>query len=376
MTLRVRLAALYSVLFIATSMAVLAAVNVFFTYGAVVRQSQTASAAVHFAPDGTPVVVRHVTRIDDGTSVVTVVAGVALIGVSLWAGWWLAGRTLRPLGRITATARRLSLTNLDERIALKGPKDELKELADTFDAMLDRLERAVTAQSRFVANASHELRTPLAIQRAAIQIGLADPTPDRIERFRAELLEANRRTERLIDGLLVLARGDHGLDEVETVRFDLVAADVVAGFPRVTLRSRPTAVPGDPVLLTQLVTNLVENGVRHNVPDGSVEVQVTPDDGLVVSNTGPEVPADRIPELFEPFRRMAPDRTRSADGAGLGLSIVASIARAHAMTVTARPNPGGGLIVRCRLPRSAGPSLLRGGGGALAGGPAAEVGAP
>ncbi|MET8157369.1 ATP-binding protein [Sphaerisporangium sp. NPDC005289] len=358
MTLRFRLAALYSVLFVATSMAVLVAVNVLFAYG-VVYQSTTKSAVVDFGPDGTPIIERHAVTTGPVISIITLVVGVVLIGVSIWAGWWLSGRTLRPLGRITATARRLSLTNLDERIALKGPKDELKELADTFDAMLDRLERAVTAQSRFVANASHELRTPLAIQRAAIQIGLADPTPERIERFRAELLEANRRTERLIDGLLVLARSDHGLDEVEAVRFDRVAAEVVAGFPRVTLRSRPTTVMGDPVLLTQLVTNLVENGVRHNVPDGSVEVRLTPDDGLVVSNTGPEVPADRIPELFEPFRRMAPDRTRSADGSGLGLSIVASIARAHAMTVMARPNPGGGLMVRCRLPGPAGRSHFR-----------------
>ncbi|WP_051457922.1 sensor histidine kinase [Microbispora sp. ATCC PTA-5024] len=217
--------------------------------------------------------------------------------------------------------------------------------------MLDRLERAVAAQSRFVANASHELRTPLAIQRAAIEIGLADPAPDRIERFRAELLEANRRTEHLIDGLLVLARGDHGLDEVEAVRFDRVVGDVVAGFPGVTLRSRPTTVMGDPVLLTQLVTNLVDNGVRHNVPGGSVDVRVTPEGGLVVSNTGPRIPAERVPDLFEPFRRLAPDRTASAGGSGLGLSIVASIARAHAMTVTAVPNPGGGLTVRCGLAR-------------------------
>ncbi|WP_218129157.1 sensor histidine kinase [Nonomuraea maritima] len=148
----------------------------------------------------------------------------------------------------------------------------------------------------------------------------------------------------------MLARGDHGLDMVEAVRFDRVAADVVSAFPGVTLRSRPTTVTGDPVLLTQLVTNLVENGVRHNVPDGSVDVRVTPDDGLVVSNTGPEIPPDRVPELFEPFRRMTPDRTRSANGSGLGLSIVASIAGAHAMTVTAQPNPGGGLTVHCHLP--------------------------
>ncbi|MEW9531507.1 ATP-binding protein [Microbispora sp. NPDC049125] len=362
MTLRVRLAALYSVLFIATSTAVLAAVNVFVTYG-VIYGARSESGAVRVTPDGT--VIMHVASSGTGVSIVTLAVGVVLIGVSICAGWWLAGRTLRPLGRITATARRLSLTNLDERIALTGPKDELKELADTFDAMLDRLERAVTAQSRFIANASHELRTPLAIQRAAIQIGLADPTPERVERFRTELLEANRRTERLIDGLLMLARGDHGLDDVETVRFDRVAADVVSGFPGVTLWSQPTTVTGDSVLLTQLVTNLVENGVRHNVPGGSVDVRVTPDDGLVVSNTGPEVPAERIPDLFEPFRRMTPDRTGSAGGSGLGLSIVTSIARAHAMTVTARPNPGGGLTVRCgHAGDHATPGIHPGGAGA------------
>jgi signal transduction histidine kinase len=358
MTLRVRLAALYSVLFVATSIAVLVAVNVFLTY-AVMGKTNVDMAPVRPVPAGRTVTVRETAISGPGLSIITLVVGVVLVAVSIWAGWWLAGRTLRPLGRITATARRLSLTNLDERIALKGPKDELKELADTFDAMLDRLERAVTAQSRFVANASHELRTPLAIQRAAIQIGLADPTPDRITRFRAELLEANRRTERLIDGLLVLARSEHGLDDVEPVRFDQLVADVVAAFPTVKLRSQPTPVVGDPVLLTLLVTNLVDNAVRHNVPDGSVDVRVTPDGGLVVSNTGPEVPAERVPELFEPFRRITPDRTLSADGAGLGLSIVASIARAHTMTVTARPNPGGGLTVCCRLPRPAGPSRFR-----------------
>ncbi|NUT11396.1 MAG: HAMP domain-containing histidine kinase, partial [Nonomuraea sp.] len=227
--------------------------------------------------------------------------------------------------------------------------DELKELADTFDAMLDRLESAVAAQSRFVANASHELRTPLAIQRAAIEIGLADATPERVERFRAELLEANRRTQQLIDGLLVLARGTHGLeaDEVEPVRLDRLAAEVVARHPGVALTARPTTIPGDPVLLAQLVGNLVDNAVKHNVPGGTAEVTVTPEDGLTVSNTGPEVPEARIPELFEPFRRLAPDRTLGAGGSGLGLSIVAAIARAHAVTVTARPNPGGGLTVSC-----------------------------
>ena len=183
---------------------------------------------------------------------VTVIVMVVLACVAVFSGWWLAGRVLRPLHRITATARRLSLSNLDERIALAGPRDELKELADTFDAMLGRLERAVESQRRFIANASHELRTPLAIQRAAIQIGLADASPDQVDRMRTELLAANRRSERLIDGLLMLARGERGLDAREPVRLDEVAREAVeplqematAGAPPVTGVRMGVRAPG------------------------------------------------------------------------------------------------------------------------------------
>ena len=290
--------------------------------------------------------------------VVTGIAIVVLAVVAVAAGWWLAGRVLRPLHRITATARRLSLSTLNERIALAGPRDELKELADTFDAMLGRLERAVESQRRFIANASHELRTPLAIQRAAIQIGLADPSPEQVERMRAELLEANRRSERLIDGLLVLAQGERGLDARLPVRLDEVVQEAAEPVRRtadaagitVRMRTRPLTVAGDAVLLAQLVTNLLQNAVRYNHPGGEVRVTVDPEHGLTVRNTGPEVPAERVPELFEPFRRLHAPRTGPADGAGLGLSIVASIARAHDAAVDVRPNPGGGLDVQVRPP--------------------------
>jgi signal transduction histidine kinase len=290
---------------------------------------------------------------------VTAIAVVVLACVAVFAGWWLAGRVLRPLHRITATARRLSLANLDERIALAGPRDELKELADTFDAMLGRLERAVESQRRFVANASHELRTPLAIQRAAIQIGLADASPEQVERMRGELLAANRRTERLIDGLLTLACGERGLDAREPVRLDQVAEEAAAPLREpadragvtVRLETSPLTVDGDAVLLTQLTTNLLQNAVRYNHPGGEVRVEVSAD-GLTVRNSGPQVPAERIPELFEPFRRLHTPRTGPSDGAGLGLSIVASIARAHDAHVTARPNPDGGLCVTVRPPPS------------------------
>jgi signal transduction histidine kinase len=268
------------------------------------------------------------------------------------AGWWLAGRMLRPLHQITATAQRLSLSNLDERIGLTGPRDELRELADTFDAMLERLEHAVDGQRRFIANTSHELRTPLAIQRAAIEIGLADPVPDHVVRTREKLLRANLRTEKLIDGLLMLAQGERTLDIRTPVELDQLASEVadqhheaaVAAKVTIELELEPVTVGGDPVLLARLVANLVNNAIRYNRPGGRVRV-LTSSSGLTVWNTGPELPADRVPELFEPFRRLHAPRTGTAEGAGLGLSIVAAIASAHGARATADPNPGGGLTV-------------------------------
>nr|WP_312888073.1 ATP-binding protein [Nonomuraea rhodomycinica] len=259
--------------------------------------------------------------------------------VSLAVGWLVAGRILRPVHRITATAQRLSLSTLHERIALTGPKDELKELADTFDAMLDRLERSVQAQQRFIANASHELRTPLAVQRAAIEIGL----PEDVGAIRDTLLLHNRRAEHLIDALLVLAQAEHGLDSKRPVALDqvvrLVLAEADPDGVTVTQRVEPFVVEGDPVLLNRLLTNLLDNAVRHNHRGGTVEVTLS-GGVLTVRNTGPHVPRERFGDLFEPFRRL---HTTRGQGAGLGLSIVAAIAKAHGADVRADPNPGGGL---------------------------------
>jgi signal transduction histidine kinase len=262
---------------------------------------------------------------------------------------------LSPLHRITATARRLSLSNLHERIALTGPRDELKDLADTFDTMLARLERSAEGQRRFVANASHELRTPLAIQRAAIEIGLDDPSPERLAEVRQDLLTANRRTERLLDGLLTLAQGEGGLDVREPVALDDLVRQVAAGTPdhdlNVHLDLYPVTVVGDPVLLERLVANLLDNAVRYNRPGGDVRVtcrRTARTGTLTVRNTGPEVPAERVAEMFEPFRRL--HRTGSGNGAGLGLSIVRSIAQAHDATGNARAQPGGGLLVAVNFP--------------------------
>jgi signal transduction histidine kinase len=380
-TVRVRLTALYGGLFLVTTTAVLVIVNLLLkgvldrkvTMFAIGSEDRLRRSPTGPPPDHMMLVRRRLKELPVGSPArtasdvrasvlsyqwgVTIIAVVVLACVAVLAGWWLAGRVLRPLHHITATARRLSLANLDERIALSGPRDELKELADTFDAMLGRLERAVESQRRFVANASHELRTPLAIQRAAIQIGLADSSPDQVERMRVELLAANRRSERLIDGLLTLARGERGLDGREPVRIDEIAREVVAGLRTtaegagvtIRLRTSPLTVDGDAVLLTQLTTNLLQNAVRHNRPGGEVDVAVCPDRGLTVRNTGPEIPAERIPELFEPFRRLHAPRTGPADGAGLGLSIVASIVQAHDAALTTRPNPGGGLDITVRL---------------------------
>ncbi|MEU9862990.1 ATP-binding protein [Streptomyces sp. NPDC047971] len=285
-----------------------------------------------------------------------VLAGYALLSVVL--AWWMAGRVLRPVAVITETARRLSGENLHERIALEGPPGELKRLADTFDGMLGRMERLVSAQQRFAANAAHELRTPVAVQRAAAEIGLAgEPSPERVARIREKLIEVADDSERIIEGLLLLAASDQGLRERRRVRVDEVAREAVEALTAeaaergvtVTVRARPLTVDGDAVLLDRLVHNLVVNGVRHNVPDGRVEIRTGPG-GIEVTNTGPEVPPETVPLLFEPFRRLTARTQAPGEGAGLGLSIVDAIARAHGATTEAFPNTeGGGLTVRVRF---------------------------
>jgi signal transduction histidine kinase len=268
--------------------------------------------------------------------------GVAVAGV--WAAWFAAGRTLRPLNEITATARRVADRNLHERIGMTGPRDELRRLADTFDDMLARLDAAFAAQRRFAANASHELRTPLAINRTLIEVALShpDPSPD-VRRLGETLLVINARHERLIDGLLLLSRDD--LTPTDLVPVDLADLTVhVASLYEVTVVTpTPTPLRGDPVLLERMVQNLVENAVAYNHPGGTVTVTCEPG-RLTVTNTGPVIAAYEIPRLFEPFQRLT-DRVGSATGTGLGLSIVRAVARAHGGTASAVPGPAGGLSV-------------------------------
>ncbi|MFJ3672855.1 sensor histidine kinase [Streptomyces sp. NPDC090106] len=291
----------------------------------------------------------------------------ALLGLAIIAfafGYAMAGRVLSPLGRITRTARAVAGSDLSRRIELDGPDDELKELADTFDDMLERLQRAFTAQQRFVGNASHELRTPLAINRTLLEVHLSDPNaPVELQQLGKTLLATNERSEQLVEGLLLLARSDNQIVERKPVDLAEVAEQAVdqvhaeADAKGVVIRGerQPAVVQGNGVLLERIALNLVQNAVRYNVPeDGWVEVTTEIQHGqavLVVTNTGPVVPAYEVDNLFEPFKRLrGADRTGSDKGVGLGLSIVRSVARAHGGHIYAQPREGGGLVMRVILP--------------------------
>ncbi len=294
-----------------------------------------------------------------------VVTSVAAFGV----GYLVTGRVLRPLNRVTAAARRIAHrpdTASRTRISLEGPSDELRDLADTFDAMLDRLDLAFQGQRRFTGNASHELRTPLAINRTLLEVALADPeVPPQTEQLARSLLVTNERSERMIEGLLALARADNAL--VAPAPVDLVAVagraaaqcEAEAAERSVIMRADlgHAHVLGDGALLERVATNLIQNGLRYNVPGGWVDV-VTYDQGthglLVVANSGPVVPERAAEGLFEPFQRLQPANGAPADpadrGAGLGLSIVRAIVSAHSGRIVVQPRVEGGLIVRVWIP--------------------------
>ncbi|GLX21407.1 MULTISPECIES: sensor histidine kinase [Streptomyces] len=290
----------------------------------------------------------------------------ALLGLSVIAfafGYAMAGRVLSPLGKITRTARRVVGSDLTRRIELDGPDDELKELADTFDEMLDRLERAFTAQQRFVANASHELRTPLAINRTLLEVHLSDPgAPVELQQLGKTLLATNERSEQLVEGLLLLARSENqiverkpvDLAEVASRAIDQARGEALAKGVEIRGERALAVIQGNGVLLERIALNLVQNAVRYNVPEGGwVEVTTEAQHGqavLVVSNTGPVVPAYEVDSLFEPFRRLRTERTGSDKGVGLGLSIARSVARAHGGRILATPREGGGLVMRVTLP--------------------------
>ena len=278
--------------------------------------------------------------------------------ISVGAGWLLAGRALRPLREITATARRVSGENLGERIGLVGPADELKELADTFDGMLARLDGAFASQRHFVANASHELRTPLAIMRTEIDVALADPSANTGElRGMGEAVrETIDRCERLIESLLVLARSEASTGREESVDVAALAGDCITDLRARAHDAQVHVIPdlspawtrGDPALLERMIANLIDNGIRHNEPGGHLSVVTFVQNGSVrlsVSNGGPVIDPAVAQTLTEPFRRL----DRSFGGFGLGLSIVRSVIGAHGGSIEVIAPASGGLEIRIRL---------------------------
>jgi len=359
-SLRLRLTAVFGLLFFGAAAAVLAGAVI------LVRNSIQYSLGIVFSPD-------HATASDEATKSVIVDSmrsnlltkgGLTVLAVGLLAttaGWLVAGRLLRPLNQITATAERIAGRTLHRRIALDLPPGEVKRLADAFDQMLDRLDSAFAGQERFIANAAHELKTPLVINRTLVEVALNRPdVPPETRQLGANLLAVNARHERLIDALLTLARAEDALtDRVPLDLADLCATAVTAAEPEaerekvlIEQRLEPAPASGDPILLEQLIRNLVDNAVRHNKPGGRLEIvtRYGPQGSQVeVHNTGAVISAHEIPVLFEPFRRLT-DRVGSARGSGLGLSIVRAVAHAHHGDVTAVPRRGGGLSVCVTLP--------------------------
>jgi signal transduction histidine kinase len=288
-------------------------------------------------------------------TVATALVILALLALTGWSWWALSGWVLRPLSVTAETVRRLGPQNLGQRVHLGGGADAFRELADALDDALDRLAAGYDSQRRFAANASHELRTPLAVQRLLTEVAMEDPAAGQdLHRLGAQLLRTNERNESLIEGLLVLAESDRGLQGRVPVRLDELAGDVLdahddlAKEHEVTLRRAlaTTSMTGDPVLLERLIANLVSNAIKYNEPGGWVEVQVADlaaGPVLAVRNTGERVPAELVPTLFEPFRRLGTDRVRSRGGAGLGLAIVRSIVTAHQGTIGTKARQEGGL---------------------------------
>jgi signal transduction histidine kinase len=366
-SLRVRLAVLFFAVFLASGV-VLLAVTVAVWQGSTDNLTATAVPV----PPGSPQISGNgITQHSADEHQLLIASGTALAvmaGVSLAVGWLVAGRFLGPLRMITATTREISATNLHDRLNLTGPEDELKELADTFDQLLDRLARSFAFERQFVANASHELRTPLAGMRTSLDVAMAKPgpVPAHIRTLADRLRRELDQVDRLLDSFLTLAHTQQGpLDDEWTVSLRELArvalesrADAISATGMdIEQQQRPDAwVTGNETLLSRMVENVIDNALVHNQPGGWVRVSTEVDDNraqLVVENGGPVLDPDQVRQLTQPFRRIGAERTGSDDGSGLGLAIVSSIVEVHSGTLDLVALTDGGLRVAITLPRAA-----------------------
>ena len=367
-TVRLRLTLAYAGLFVVSGAALLAMTYALGT-GLTHTASVTAVPPAGPAAAQPPVRPREGPNVDTGISLPAAVTAaelaLAVMAVASTAlGWVVAGRVLRPLRTITVTTRQISDHNLHERLAMRGPDDELKDLADTIDGLLGRLEGSFNAQRRFVANASHELRTPLAMIRTSVDVATAKPgpVPGQVTVLAGKVREGLDRADRLLEGLLTLARAQHGaVADLAVVSLPGIVdaalaerAGAIASLGLTVERALGEArVTGSEALLTRLVENLVDNAVRHNEPGGWVRVETGADGAgarLVVETSGRRLDEGAVADLGQPFRRLGAERTGSENGTGLGLSIVAAVAAAHGGVLRVRARPEGGLRADVALP--------------------------
>jgi signal transduction histidine kinase len=381
-TVRMRLTAVYGVLFLLISLGLLAIINGLFathpaelrtvavnSAGSVGSQSELAQAQTQIRQLRGQLAVAENAQHADKTHTLAAGSAIALgvmTVVSLALGWGVAGRVLRPLRVMTATARRISADSLHERLDMPGPHDELKDLADTIDGLLERLDGSFAAQRRFAANAAYELRTPLATIRASLDVAVAKPAPVPATAVAERLYGELDRVDRLLDGLLMLARAEHGdLPRPAVLSLEAIASAALAARAG-AIRARNltvaqdstqdgTRATGSKELVCRMVDNVVDNAIVHNETGGWIKVSAITRGSmasLVVENGGPVLDPGQVRELARPFRRLGPDRTGSDGGSGLGLSIVAAIAAAHHGTLELRARSDGGLRVQIGLPAS------------------------
>jgi signal transduction histidine kinase len=361
-TIRVRLAVLVFAVFVASGAALLAVT-------VAVWQATTGYHTAHAPAGSLPNPAVGIAQHSSDSHQLLIAAGIALAtaaGLSLAVGWLVAGRFLRPLRTITETAKEISATNLHERLNLAGPDDELKELGDTFDELLARLERSFAFERQFVANASHELRTPLAGMRTSLDVAMAKPgpVPPQFVTLADRLGRELDHVDRLLESFLTLAQTQHApLADQSTVSLAELArvaierhTDAVSTMG-LTVEQQPDEawVTGSQTLLARMVDNVIDNAIGHNQPGGWVRVTTPVVDKhaqLVVENGGPVLDPDQVKQLTQPFRRIGAERTGQDNGAGLGLAIVSSIVEVHGGTLSLAALPEGGLRVAITLPMS------------------------